>query len=283
MKELFDYKLIEIGNYLLTVGMVVSTILILIGTKIGIRMIHFVFLKRTQKFPEFEERHNSFFILLTYAIWVVALVLMLESLNFKITLLLAGSAALLVGLGLGLQQTFNDFISGIIILFEGSLKKTDIVEVDGLLGRVTDIKLRTSIIYTRDGINIIVPNHKLINENVINWSHHSHATRFKIEIGVAYESDELLVRDILLGCMQNNPSIITDDPENYPIFVRIINFGDSSIDFEILFWSNNIFSIENSKSEIRFEILKKFRENGIVIPFPQREITLKSTKNNGKS
>lgn len=209
-----------------------------------------------------------------YFIWTIAIASVIQTTGVKLTIILAGSAALLVGLGLGIQQTFNDLISGFIILAEGSLKTNDVVEVDGLVGRVNQIKLRTSIIYTRDGINIIVPNHKFINDNVINWSHIAKATRFKIEIGVAYESNEILVEQVLKECLLKEEKVIKNNP-NYPIYIRIIEFADSAIIFQVLFWSDDIFAIEQIKSNIRFSILKAFRANNIVIPFPQRDLHIK--------
>lgn len=124
-------------------------------------------------------RQYALFQLIKYFAWVIAIVLILEALNIKITLLLAGSAALLVGLGFGLQQIFQDLVSGVFILIEGTIRVNDVIEIDGLVGRILTINLRTSQVLTRDGIVIIVPNHKFIVDNIINWSHNATATRFK--------------------------------------------------------------------------------------------------------
>jgi small-conductance mechanosensitive channel len=267
-----DHTFFKWGTYSLSYSMILGAILIVVIIKLLLYVIKLILRKRISRYPHNKERLMSLYQLLKYFIYILGLLLVLEQLDIKLTLLLAGSAALLVGLGLGLQQTFNDFISGIIILAEGSLKKNDVVEVGGLIGKVHKINLRTSIIYTRDGINIIVPNHKFINENVINWSHNSRATRFRITVGVAYSSDEELVKEVLLDCLSREDAIIKDNPEAYAIYVRIVDFGNSSIDFEALFWSKEIFLIEQVKSNIRFSILKAFRDKGIVIPFPQRDI-----------
>jgi small-conductance mechanosensitive channel len=182
----------------------------------------------------------------------------------------------LVGLGRGLQQIFSDIVSGVFLLLEGSVKIGDIMEVDGLIGKVTSIKLRTSEILTRDGIVIIVPNHKFITENVVNWSHNSEITRFNVKVGVAYGTDPKLVKEILAECAKENKEITTTGI--YTPLVRLINFGDSSLDFELLFWSKKVFTIENTKSDLRFQIVTKFSEKGIQIPFPQRDLHLKSGK-----
>jgi small-conductance mechanosensitive channel len=282
MHEILKYNLLEFGKYSLSIAMIVMAAAAFIAAKILIAFIKKMFERNTKKNPENEDRHHSFFVLLKYLVWVVSIIFILESLDIQITFLLAGSAALLVGVGLGIQETFNNLLSGIIILLEGSLKKNDVVEVDGLVGKVEEINLRTSVIYTRSGIYIIVPNHKFINENVINWSHHSKATRFQVEVGVAYGSDEVLVKNILHECLMENAAVIKNDEESHPMYVRIVNFGDSAIEFEVLFWSKDIFYIENTKSDLRFEILKKFRENEIVIPFPQRDVHVKSSINESR-
>lgn len=280
MNEILNLKLISIGSHTFTLYNIVKLLFILFLAKIIIVIISFALEKYLKRDSHNEERLNSILQLLKYTIWTTTFFIALESIGINLTILLAGSAALLVGLGLGIQQTFNDLISGIIILAEGSLKKNDVVEVDGLIGKVYKIKLRTSVINTRDGINIIVPNHKFINENVINWSHHSMATRFKIQISVAYGSDEELVKNILKKCLLKEENVIKNEPQKHPIFIRIIEFGDNAIIFEILFWSTEIFVIEQIKSNIRFFILDEFRKNKITIPFPQRDIHIKKELDN---
>lgn len=274
MDEVLNNVLIKYGDIVISVKTLIEMVVIIFFTKIVILSIQFALNKHFKKQPENRERLSSIFQLVKYFIWTIAIASVIQTTGIKLTIILAGSAALLVGLGLGIQQTFNDLISGFIILAEGSLKTNDVVEVDGLVGRVNQIKLRTSIIYTRDGINIIVPNHKFINDNVINWSHIAKATRFKIEIGVAYESNEILVEQVLKECLLKEEKVIKNNAD-YPIYVRIIEFADSAIVFQVLFWSDDIFAVEQIKSNIRFSILKAFRANNIVIPFPQRDLHIK--------
>ncbi len=271
-----DKIILQWGTYILTVRMLLGAVIVIAIVKILLLIIKSIINKQIKKGETHQNRLLSLFQLLKYFIWTLAITLILDQLGIRLTLLLAGSAALLVGLGLGIQQTFNDVISGIIILAEGTLKKNDIVEVDGLVGKVNEINLRTSEIVTRDGIYIIVPNHKLINEYVINWSHHSRATRFKVNVGVAYDSNVELVKTILFDCIYEEEQVIKNEQETFPVYIRIINFGNNSIDFEILFWSNEIFYIEQIKSNIRFKILQKFREHHISIPFPQTDVHIKS-------
>lgn len=195
--------------------------------------------------------------------------------GIKITVLLTGSAALLVGVGLGLQQTFNDFISGIILLLEGKTKVGDVLQVDNDIVMLKDIGLRTSESVNRDNITIIIPNSKIINDKVINWSHQEKKTRFRIDIGVAYGSDVDMVIKILEESAHDHPDICNKDV----IEARFIDFGNSSLNFQLLFFSKNIFRIERIKSDIRKIINNNLLENNISIPFPQMDIHLSQNSN----
>ncbi|MFK8101371.1 MAG: mechanosensitive ion channel family protein [Saprospiraceae bacterium] len=209
--------------------------------------------------------------LLKYVIYLMAFLMAIESLGIKMTVVWGGAAALLVGIGLGLQQTFNDLISGIILLFERTVEVGHMVQLDEMVGTVKKIGLRTSIIETRDNITVVVPNSKLVTDNVINWSHFDDKVRFKIIIGVAYGSDTQLVKSLLLDVAKKNIYVL-----EYPNpLIRFTDFGDSALIFELHFWSRNYIVIEDVKSDIRFEIDRVFRENDIQIPFPQRDVWLR--------
>ena len=176
-------------------------------------------------------------------------------------------------MGFGLQEAFRDFISGIILLFEGDVLIGDVVEMDnGIVAVVKKINLRTSKIRTRDGIVLIVPNSQLINERVINWSNSNKLTRFHVTVGVAYGSDVALVKQLLIDAAKELETI---SKHTVP-FVRFVDFGNSSLDFEIHFWTEEVWRIEDAKSNLRFTIDQKFRENGVTIPFPQRDLHLKT-------
>lgn len=208
------------------------------------------------------------FKLVKYLLWIIAIAISLQSIGLNLTFVLAGSAALLVGVGIGMQKIFNDMISGLFLLFEQSLKINDVVEVDGIIGRVKDIGIRTSKILTRDNIEMIVPNSKFINDPVINWTYNDAKTRFFVKIGVAYGSNIDLLKEILIEITESHP-LINKTPTPF-IFFR--DFGDSSLDFEIAFWTTHSLDNEIIKSDLRFEINRKLQENGIVIPFPQRDL-----------
>lgn len=209
--------------------------------------------------------------LLKYVIYVIAVYIGLKSLDFDMTIILGGAAALLVGIGLGLQQTFNDFFSGLVLLFERSVSVGDILEVDGQVGAVKKIGLRSSIIETRGNISFIVPNSKLVNENVENWSHFVDHGRFNVDVGVAYGSDTALVKKLLLEALNDHHLVL-----DYPVpFVRFGDFADSSLNFSAIFFTNRFLIVEDIKSDLRFKIDKAFRDNNISIPFPQRDVWMR--------
>lgn len=217
-------------------------------------------------------RGRSFMQIVKYLIWMVGIIIVISSLGFQITWIVASVSALLIGVGFGLQHIFNDFFSGIIILFDGSIEVDDVVEVEGVVGRVLDIGLRVSKLLTRDNVVIIVPNSQFTGERVINWTHNEEVTRFHVDIGVAYGSDVRLVERILLDVAKKHQQI-----ETIPTpFVRFNDFGDSSLDFQLYFWTANDFLVENIKSDLRFDIDAQFRVNKVEIPFPQRDLHLKS-------
>jgi len=181
-------------------------------------------------------------------------------------------AALLIGLGVGAAPIFNDLVSGIIIQIEGTIKIDDIIEVDGIVGVVKDINLRNSKVKTREDVYMIMPNHKFVTEKAINWSHDHDNTRFHVTVGVSYSSDVDIVEKGLLECMSEQKGI-----SNYPKpMVWFDDFGNSSLDFNCIFWSSEAFTIPKLKSELRFKIWRKFKEYDIQIPFPQRDLHIKT-------
>lgn len=217
------------------------------------------------------KRQNTIFLLAKYFIWFLSIIISLRVVGVNLTALLFGSTALLVGLGLGLQHIFTDLVSGLFLLFEGSLKIGDVIEVDGVIGKVMEINLRSCELKTRDDVVIIVPNSKFLSEKVVNWSHASEQVRFTVEVGVAYGSDIDEVYECLEEAMKFN-SKISKSPK--PL-IQFVNFGESSLQFKMLFWSKNTFRIEIVKSDLRRDVYKRLKEKNLVIPFPQRDIHIK--------
>lgn len=272
--DFLNQKIINLETFELTVFNLLVACLVVIITWVGLKFLRRIIEKPGQAKNDGGRKH-SIFLIVKYVIWVISTVIILDLVGFKITILLAGSAALLVGVGLGIQQIFNDLASGVFLLFEGSVQVNDILEVDGMVCRVKQIKLRTSIVVTKDEVIKIVPNHKFISETVTNWSKQEHQyARFRTVIGVSYNSEPKQVQKLLLDIMNNHPKII--EKENCMPMVRFVDFADSSINFELVFWSENIFTIDNIISDIRYQAFDVFRTNNIEIPFPQRDLHLKS-------
>ncbi|MEM0993681.1 MAG: mechanosensitive ion channel domain-containing protein [Bacteroidota bacterium] len=205
---------------------------------------------------------------------VTTVLIALESIGIQLSVLWGGAAALMVGIGLGLQQTFNDVISGLILLVEGTIEVDDVVEVDGFVGKVKSIGLRTSKVETRNRISILVPNSKLVGENTINWTHNQHPIRFQVSVGVAYASDVELVTQLLLEAAHGHSSVLKE-PEP---MVQFLDFGNSSLDFILHFFSYEQMSIEIVKSDLRYRITRLFREHDVEIPFPQQDLWLRNAE-----
>lgn len=271
VKEILELDLINVGTHHITVANLLWVVLILIIAKIilwGLKKM----LTRKVEDPLEMGRRMSAYALGQYLIWVLALTGSLEALGFDLMPLIVGSAALLVGIGLGLQDLFRDFISGIIMLFEGTIRVGDVMQVDGIVGEVKEIKLRTSVLQDRDGIVLIVPNSKFVTQSVTNWTHNERRTRFEIVVGVAYGSDVEKVRDVLLECASGHPQV-SDKPAPT---VQFSDFGESQLTFRLLFYSMSVFAVENVRSDVRFAIDKAFREKDITIPFPQRDLHVRN-------
>lgn len=273
VQEVLQYQFIKTENFSLSLVNLLTILMILVIARIVVFLLGKV-IGRAKVNNQTIDRGKAYTIsqLAKYFIYTIAVIFAIESLGVSISILIASSAALFVGIGLGLQNIFNDIVSGIFLLFEQSVAVGDVVEIDTLVGQVKEINIRTSRIRTRDDIMIIVPNHYLIGNKVINWSTENKRTRFIIKVGVAYGSDTRLVKKILLESASQHKDVV-DNPK--PI-VRFIDFGNSSLDFEILFWSDEGWRIEVIKSDIRFAIDDAFRENGVTIPFPQRDLHIKS-------
>lgn len=269
MKDIFDYNLFHINNYELKVISILMVVLLFILIKI----ILWVIKKSIDNATRIDKaKKYAIYNLVKYVIVVFSIIVAFQLLGINFTLLLGGAAALLVGIGLGLQNIFSDFISGIILLVESKIKINDIVEVDGLLCRVSDINLRTTTVLGRDDKYIILPNSLLTKNSIINWTYTDVSSRFKVSVGAGYTSDIKLVKKILDEIISNQPGALKSPAP----FVRFEDFADSFLLFSVYFWSEDVYGVENIKSEIRAKIFEKFRDNNIDISLPQRVLQFKN-------
>ncbi len=263
------------GGFQLSFMDVITIIIIFAISRFIINIFRIYIDRRFRDNEDFDEGTRFVYVQLArYLIYTFAVIISLQFLFADLSVLLAGSAAFLAALGLGLQGIFKDMVSGIILLFEGTIKVGDIVRVvspgtgEEIIARVLKINVRTAKIETRDGNTLIIPNSILTQDQIENWSFGSELTRFSIEVGVAYGSDTELVRKLLKQAALSHPEV----KKTEPIFVRMNNFGNDALEMELLFWADQTWQVELHKSEIRFEIDRLFREHGITIPFPQRTL-----------
>ena len=215
-------------------------------------------------------KFSTVFSFAKWLIYFIVFAVVISSLGINLTPLLAASTALLIGIGLGLQTLFQDIISGIFILVDQSVQVGDIIELEGKVGRVEDIKLRTTRAVTIDNKVLIIPNHLYLTNSLYNWTQNGSSTRESVEVGVAYGSDVELVKKVLLEAASSSELVFVDPPPS----VIFMNFGESSLDFRVAFTIRDSFNSRIPKSEIRFAIDRLFRENNISIPFPQRDINI---------
>ena len=270
--DFFNFEIFSFNDNSLSIFDLTNVIVIVIVTKLVLWIISKALFNKKKLHTLDKGSAFALFQIIKYLIWIIAISLMLETLGIKVTILLAGSAALLVGVGLGLQQTFNDILSGIILLLEHSVKVGDILEIDGDRVIIQEIGLRTSKGMNVRQIVVIIPNSLITTNKVINWSHQTQKTLFNIDIGVAYGSDV----DLVIKTLEESAIVHLEFSECEFKEVRFVNFGNSSMDFQLYFYSKNIFTIEKVKSDIRKIIYRKFNEQKITIPFPQMDLHIKS-------
>ncbi|WP_203291566.1 mechanosensitive ion channel family protein [Maricaulis parjimensis] len=208
------------------------------------------------------------------AIYILAGLVALDMIGLDLTTLTVFGGALGIGLGFGLQKIASNFISGLILLLERSVEQEDLIELpDGTTGFVRRSSARYTLIETFDGKEILVPNEDFITNRVTNWTLSSTKARIQINLGVAYGSDLEKAQALILEAALEHPRCIEDPaPQCF-----LLNFGESSVDFTLLFWVENVVDGRWApQSEVMFAIWRKFRENGIEIPFPQRDLHIKS-------
>ncbi len=263
-----SYDIFESDTIGITVGTLLTVIIALIIATFLLKLIHRLV---TGKLPEQDQnKFVSIFGFLKYLLYILIVVTVLHSSGVNLTVLLTASAALFVGLGFALQYLFQDIISGIMMITDQSLHVGDIIEVDGKVGRVFEIRLRTTRAVTRDDKVIVIPNHIFLTDSIYNYTQNHNTTRESIRLGVAYGSDVNLVTEILLECIESHKSILKSPKP----FVLFEDFGDSALMFSVNFYITDSFSDPKIKSAIRYMIDAQFRENNVTIPFPQRDVHL---------
>ncbi len=250
----------------ITVGLIVLIILAFLITSVVLRIVRSFITSKLME--EDKMKFISVFKFIKYFVYLTVILITLSSTGVDVTILLTASAALFVGLGLALQELFQDVIGGIFIILDKSLLVGDVIEMDGRVARVFEIKLRTTRALTRDDKVMIIPNHKFISDTVFNYTQNHKTTREVVKVGVSYGSDVEKVREVLLECAREQKGILKK-PEPFILFE---DFGDSALLFGLHFYVSDSFVDPKVKSELRFKINNKFKLNRITIPFPQRDV-----------
>ena len=266
LKEFLSYRIIDTDKIHISISTLLLVIIVLIVVSFILRLSHKLAIK---KLPE-EDKNKfvSIFNFLRYLLYILIVVTVLHSSGVNLTVLLTASAALFVGLGFALQYLFQDIISGILIILDQSLHVGDIIELENKVGRVFEIRLRTTRALTRDDKVLVIPNHKFLTDSIYNYTQNHKTTREAIKVGVAYGSDVVKVTKILEEVAYDQRGILKN-PKPFALFD---DFGDSALMFSLHFYLNDSFGDPKIKSDMRYKIDARFRENNITIPFPQRDV-----------
>src|SRR5438093_2580075 len=207
-----------------------------------------------------------------YAVLIIGIVIVLDNAGIHLGALTLFAGAVGVGVGFGLKNIASNFISGLLILAERPITIGDRIEVAGIVGQVKQIRARSTVIMTNDGIAMIVPNEKFIDSPVTNWTYSDPRVRFRVPVGVAYGSDVNKVRDALLAAAREHPATLSDPQPN----AYLEKFGDSTIDFEVIVWSEEMSRRPSRfKSDLNYLIYKHLTSVGIEIPNPQRDLHIR--------
>ncbi|QSE96266.1 mechanosensitive ion channel family protein [Fulvivirga lutea] len=277
----FTTKLFSLGQSditLVTIGYLLVSVIGLVY--VSNKLSKFIGRSVLRRYSASESTVHTISTIIKYVILVIGLMVIVQSAGIDLSTLSILAGALGVGIGFGLQNITNNFISGVIILFEQPIKVGDRIEVANIKGDVTKISARATTVLTNDNISVIVPNSEFISSTVINWSHNDRNVSFRFPVGVSYKEDPKKIKQLLLEVAKENPGVLnTPEPD-----VLFDEFGDSSLNFFLRVWTTDYTSRPNIlKSQLYYSIFEKFHENGVEIPFPQQDLHLKSGFENLKN
>lgn len=268
LNEFLNYGFKISENVTFTIKSILIIIGVFIATSIVLRLIRVAVTRKIRE--EDQGKFITVFSFAKYFIFVIIFLVILGNNGVQLTAVFTSAAALLIGIGLALQTFFQDIISGIFILTDQTVNVGDVIQVEDKIGKVTSINLRTTKAVTIENKVLIIPNHLYLTNTLFNWTQNGARTRESVSVGVAYGSDVDLVRFTLIQAAYNVKGVMKT-PEPTVLFE---NFGDSSLDFKLVVSIDNSFQTPIVTSDLRFEINKRFKENEINIPFPQRDVHL---------
>ncbi len=265
--ELINHKFTLGDNIVFTPKSIAILIAVFILTSLLLKLFRKIIYRTLSS--DAKIKFKSIFSFLNYFVFIIVILITFDTIGINVTAIFAASAALLVGVGLALQTFIQDIISGVFILADQSVHVGDIIEVEKQVGRVENIKLRTTRAVTRDNKVLIIPNHKFLTSILYNWTENGVITRENIMVGVAYDSDVQKVRSIMIECAKQHKAVLKDPTPD----VLFDDYGDNALLMKLFFTINNSFNAYLVKSDIRYVIFEKFKENNIEIPFPQRTVS----------
>lgn len=268
LKQIWDFNIINGETVKISIGTVISLVVVIIIINIILKIIRKIVNKRLDESDRY--KFVSVYSFTKYLFYLLAIVTVLNSSGIDLTVFLTASAALFVGIGFALQYLFQDIISGVLIITDQSLHVGDVIELQGKVGKVTEINLRTTRALTRDDKVIVIPNHKFLVETIYNHTQNRRSTIEKVSVGVAYGTDTALVEKILIDIVSNQSGVLKSTKP----FVLFDDFGDSALHFSVIYTTTDSFGDNKLKSDLRFKIDQAFREHHISIPFPQRTVHL---------
>jgi small-conductance mechanosensitive channel len=271
MRGFLDSHLVSIAGATITTGSVLLGVIITILSIALANLLAFSVGRLVRSRGGSQGAQFAIAKMVRYAGTALGVLEAVNAMGVRLDALLAASTVLAVGIGFGLQNIAQNFISGLILLVEQPVRHGDFIRVDNVLGTVDDIGLRATTVVTRDEVTIVVPNSALITGQVVNHSRPTTSLRVRVAVGVAYGTDPARVVEALMGVAKANPGVMdAPAPE-----VRFEDFGDSSMSFALFCWIPNAREDLRTSSALRFAIEKRFREAGIEIPFPQRDVRVK--------
>jgi small-conductance mechanosensitive channel len=269
MKEFLNTT-IEMGSFELSFRSILLFFSVIAAAQVVIWTVRFL-LRKFLRNSNFEEGTRFMVMrLVRTVVYFLVIVVALDTAGIDLTVFWASSAALLVGVGIGLQNFFNDVVSGFVLLFEGGVRVGDELEIDGQMVRVERIDLRSTRVITRFGNLIVIPNGLISGQTVRNFTQGENATLIQLDVGVAYGSNVERVKAILLEAANAEDDVV----KKSETAVLFNNFAESSLQFTVYFWIEKPFLRKLISSNIRFRIDEQFRANGITIPYPQRDVHL---------
>jgi small-conductance mechanosensitive channel/CRP-like cAMP-binding protein len=273
LSQLLNTPLIVAGKNQFSLATIVFLIILLLGVFFSSRALSEWIKQRLLMRLGFDTgTRETIAALIGYLLAALGFVIVLQTAGLDLSSLAVLAGVLGIGLGFGFQNLVSNFVSGLTLLFEQPIRVGDFVEVSGLLGTVEKISIRSTIVRTLDGIFVIVPNNRFVENNIINWSYRDPQSRIHLPIGVAYGTSPVLVTEVLLNAARSEPRILS-----YPApKVWLKDFGDSALKFELLVWIDKLQDVEVIKSALNFLIEQELRQRNIEIPVPQRDLKIRN-------